>query len=142
MGTWNHEQNVRLRWREPGIAASAPSPNRILTRPHVAFYGKAEPRSDSPLTGIQLATQPDMPGPISRQRLRQPVEYRDRHGRVWRASEVGQLKVVSPSIDGPNLCLVIRFEREGEELFARWLGDSLDWRGQQTLHRLFASADP
>jgi len=93
-------------------------------------------------SGIQLATQPDMPGPISRQRLRQPIEYRDRHGRVWRASEVGQLKVVSPSIDGPNLCLVIRFEREGEELFARWLGDSMDWRGQQTLHRLFASADP
>jgi hypothetical protein len=101
-----------------------------------------EPRSDSQLSGIQLATQPDMPGPISRQRLRQPLEYRDRHGRVWRASEVGQLKVVSPSIDGPNLCLVIRFEREGEELFARWLGDSMDWRGQQTLHRLFASADP
>jgi hypothetical protein len=83
-----------------------------------------------------------MPGPISRERLREPIQYRDRQGRVWHASEVGRLKVVSPSIDGPNLCVVIRFEREGEELFARWLGDSLDWRGQQTLHRLFASTGP
>jgi hypothetical protein len=27
-----------------------------------------------------------------------------------------------PSIDGPNLARVIRFEREGEERFARWTG--------------------
>jgi hypothetical protein len=82
-----------------------------------------------------------MPGPLSRERLRRPIEYRDPHGRTWRVSEVAQFRVVSPSIDGPNRCLVIRFEREGEECFARWLGDSVDWRAQQTLHRLFAAAD-
>ena len=83
-----------------------------------------------------------MPGPVSRERLRRPIEYRDRHGRVWRASEVAEFKVVSPSIDGPNLCLVIRFEREGEERVARWVGGPMDWRGQQTLHRLFDASDP
>jgi hypothetical protein len=83
-----------------------------------------------------------MPGPLSRQRLRQPIEYRDRDGRVWVASQVARFKAVSPAIDGPNLCLVIRFEREGEERFASWIGDSPDWRGQQTLHRLFAVAEP
>jgi len=55
-------------------------------------------------------------------------------------SEVAVLKVVAPAIDGPNLCLVIRFEREGEERFARWLGGT-DWREQPELHRLFESAD-
>jgi hypothetical protein len=83
-----------------------------------------------------------MPGPLSRARLRRPIEYRDRKGRLWNVSEVAQLKVVTPSIDGPNLCLVIRFEREGQELFARWIGGDVDWRGQQTLHRLFAAAEP
>jgi hypothetical protein len=92
--------------------------------------------------GIGFASKIGMPGPLSRERLRRPIEYRDHHGRVWRASEVSQLKVVSPSIDGPNLCLVIRFEREGEERFARWLGGPMDWRAQQTLHRLFAASDP
>jgi hypothetical protein len=29
---------------------------------------------------------------------------------------------VSRAIDGPNLCLVIRFERDGEERFTRWIG--------------------
>ena len=56
---------------------------------------------------------------------------------MWHASEVAQLRVVSPAIDGPNLCLVIRFEREGEERFARWLGGA-EW--QQSLDRLFAEA--
>jgi hypothetical protein len=56
---------------------------------------------------------------------------------VW---EVARLKVVSPAIDGPNVALVIRFEREGEERFARWLGDT-DWREPATLHRLFESVD-
>ena len=82
-----------------------------------------------------------MPGPQSRERLRRPIQYTDPRGSVWRVAEVAQLSVVSPAIDGPNRCLVIRFERDGEERFARWLGDSAGWRGQQTLHRLFASAD-
>ena len=51
--------------------------------------------------------------------MQRPIEYRDRQSRVWYVSEIAQLKVVSASIDGPNLCLVIRFEREGEERFAR-----------------------
>ena len=56
---------------------------------------------------------------------------------MWYVSEVARLKVVSASIDGPNLCLVIRFEREGEERFARWIGGA-EW--QQSLDRLFAEA--
>lgn len=83
-----------------------------------------------------------MPGPLSRARMQRPIEYRDRQGRLWTVSEIAELKVVSPSIDGPNRCLVIRFEREGEARFARWLGDSAGWRGQQTLHRLMASTYP
>ena len=80
-----------------------------------------------------------MPGTSSRARAEPPVEYRDRKGGVWYASEVAQLRVVSPAIDGPNLCLVIRFEREGEERFAHWLGGE-SWRAQRTLDRLFAEA--
>jgi len=38
---------------------------------------------------------------------------------VWSVSEIARLRVVSPPIDGPNVALVIRFEREGEERFAR-----------------------
>lgn len=83
-----------------------------------------------------------MPGPLSRQRLRQPIEYHDRDGRTWLASQVARFKAISPAIDGPNLCLVIRFEREGEERFASWIGDPFDWRSQQTLHRLFAASEP
>jgi len=59
---------------------------------------------------------------------------------MWHAVQVAQLKIVSPSIDGPNRFLVIRFEREGEERFVRWLGGE-EWRGKQTLHRLFAEAE-
>jgi hypothetical protein len=59
---------------------------------------------------------------------------------VWSVAEVAVLKVVSPAIDGPNLALVIRFEREGEERLARWLGDT-DWREPATLHRLFESVE-
>jgi hypothetical protein len=82
-----------------------------------------------------------MPGSSSETGAQPPVEYRDREGRVWSASELAQLKVVSPAIDGPNLCLVIRFEREGEERFARWIGGE-DWRERGALHRLFAEAEP
>jgi len=63
-------------------------------------------------------------------------------GRIWHACEIAQLRVVLPSIDGPNLCLVIRFEREGEERFARWVGDPVEWREPRTLDRLFATAGP
>ena len=70
-----------------------------------------------------------------------PIPYRDRQSRVWYVSEVARLKVVSPSIDGPNLCLVIRFEREGEERFARWIGGD-EWIERGALHRLFAEAEP
>jgi hypothetical protein len=69
-----------------------------------------------------------------------PTEYRDRQGGVWYASEVAQLRVVSPAIDGPNLCLVIRFEREGEERFAHWIGGE-SWRAPKSLDRLFAEAE-
>lgn len=41
------------------------------------------------------------------------IQYRDRQRRGWYVSEVARLKVVAASVDGPNLCLVIRFEREG-----------------------------
>jgi hypothetical protein len=33
----------------------------------------------------------------------------------WRASEIARIRVVAPAIDGPNLGLVIGFERKGEE---------------------------
>ena len=81
-----------------------------------------------------------MPGPLSRARSERPIEYRDRQGRVWYATQVAQLKIVTPSIDGPNLFLVIRFEHEGEKRFVRWLGGD-EWRGKQLLHRLFAEAE-
>src|SRR5262245_13159985 len=75
------------------------------------------------------------------QTQRQSVRYRDRQNRVWYVSEAGRLKVVSASIDGPNLCLVIRFERDGEERFARWIGGD-EWLKRPALHRLFAAAEP
>jgi hypothetical protein len=81
-----------------------------------------------------------MPGPLSRERFERPVEYRDRQGRVWYATQVAALKIVTPSFDGPNRFLVIRFEREGEKRFVRWLGGD-EWRGKQMLHRLFAEAE-
>ena len=81
-----------------------------------------------------------MPGSSLETGGQSPLEYRDRQGHVWLASEVAQLRVVSPSIDGPNLCLVIRFEREGEERFARWIGGE-EWRLLQSLHWLFAEAE-
>ena len=71
----------------------------------------------------------------------QPIAYRDRQRRVWYVSEVARLRVVSASIDGPNLCLVIRFEREGEERFARWIGGD-EWIERGALHRLFVEAEP
>lgn len=73
-------------------------------------------------------------------RQHQPIQYRDRQDRLWSVSEVAVLKVVSPAIDGPNVALVIRFEREGEERFARWLGDD-DWREPAALRRLFESVN-
>ena len=79
--------------------------------------------------------QPSMPGTSQHPR----TEYRDALGRVWVASEVAQLRVVSPAIDGPNLCLVIRFERDGEERFAHWIGGE-SWRSQRSLDRLFEEA--
>jgi len=68
------------------------------------------------------------------------IEYRDRRDRLWYVSEVAHLKVVSAAIDGPNLCLVIRFEREGEERFARWIGGE-DWRERSALDRLFTDTE-
>ena len=35
----------------------------------------------------------------------------------------------------------IRFERDGEERFARWIGGD-DWRRRGILERLFADAEP
>jgi CelD/BcsL family acetyltransferase involved in cellulose biosynthesis len=78
---------------------------------------------------VRLAILTVMP----RTPTQRPIEYRDRQSRVWYVSEVAQLKVVSAAIDGPNLCLVIRFEREGEERFARWIGgDDLARAGRAT----------
>ena len=77
---------------------------------------------------------------MPRARMHRTIEYRDREKRIWYVSEVARLKVVSPSVDGPNVALVIRFEREGEERFARWIGGE-DWRQRGALHRLFAEAE-
>ena len=78
---------------------------------------------------------------MPRTRTQRPITYRDRQSRVWYVSEVARFKVVSPAIDGPNVALVIRFEREGEERFARWVGGD-EWRQRAALHRLFAEAEP
>ena len=82
-----------------------------------------------------------MPNTSSEGRAHAPIEYRDAKGRVWRAAEVAQIRVVAPAVDGPNLCLVIRFEREGEERLAHWIGGE-DWRQRDALQRLFAEAEP
>ena len=82
-------------------------------------------------------TDPFMP----RTRAQRPIQYRDRQRRVWYVSEVARLKLVSASIDGPSHFLVIRFEREGEERFARWIGGG-DWHHRDALQRLFAEAEP
>ena len=74
-------------------------------------------------------------------RAQRPIKYRDRQRRVWYVSEVARLKLVSAAIDGPSHFLVIRFEREGEERFARWIGGEA-WRQRDTLQRLFAEAEP
>ena len=78
---------------------------------------------------------------MPRTRMQRPIEYRDHQKRVWYVSEIARVKVVSASIDGPNLCLVIRFDREGEERLARWIGGE-DWRERDALDRLFAEAGP
>ena len=76
---------------------------------------------------------------MARARVR-TLQYRDRDDRIWYVSEVAKLRVVSASIDGPSHFLVIRFEHEGEERFARWIGGD-DWRERGMLHRLFAEAE-
>jgi len=78
--------------------------------------------------------------PARARREHRPIQYRDSQDRVWSVSEVAALKVVSPAIDGPNLALVIRFERDGEERFARWLGGD-DWIERAVLDRLFGEAE-
>ena len=65
-------------------------------------------------------------------RQQPPIQYRDRQDRIWSVLEVAVLKVVSPAVDGPNLCLVIRFEHEGEERLARWIGGD-DWQQRAAL---------
>ena len=69
----------------------------------------------------------------------EPIFYRDPKGRLWEAQEIAHIRVVAPAIDGPNLCLVIRFEHHGEERFAHWIGGE-GWRGEHTLGRLFAES--
>jgi bifunctional non-homologous end joining protein LigD len=78
---------------------------------------------------------------MPRTRTQRPIRYRDPQRRVWYVSEVARLKLVSASIDGPSHFLVIRFEREGEERFARWIGGQ-DWRERSALQQLFAEAEP
>jgi hypothetical protein len=82
-----------------------------------------------------------IPSIMSRPRVEPPSQYRDRRRRIWYVSEVARFKVVSAAIDGPSHFLVIRFEREGEERFARWIGAE-DWRQTDALHRLFDEAEP
>jgi bifunctional non-homologous end joining protein LigD len=77
---------------------------------------------------------------MPRTQRQRPITYRDHERRVWYVSEVARLKVVAASIDGPNVALVIRFEREGEQRFARWIGGD-EWRRRDVLHRLFAEAE-
>ena len=77
---------------------------------------------------------------MPRTRTPRPITYRDRQDRVRSVSEVARLKVVSPATDGPNLCLVIRFEREREERFARWIGGE-DWLARAALDRLFTESE-
>ena len=60
---------------------------------------------------------------------------------MWSVSEVAALKVVSPAIDGPNIALVILFEREGDERLGRWIGGE-DWQEPAALDRLFTEAEP
>ena len=77
---------------------------------------------------------------MARRRIKRSITYRDRESRVWYVSEIARLKVVSASIDGPNVALVIRFEREGEERFARWIGGE-DWHSRPALDRLFSESE-
>jgi hypothetical protein len=67
--------------------------------------------------------------------MRRLITYRDRQSRLWYVSEVARLKVGSASIDGPNVAVVIRFEREGELPFAHWIGGE-SWRSPGSLDRL------
>jgi len=79
--------------------------------------------------------------PVSRARRQQePLRYRDPQDRVWAVAPIAVLKVVAPAIDGPNRFLVIRFEHEGQERFARSIGET-DWREQSTLEHLFESTN-
>jgi hypothetical protein len=68
-----------------------------------------------------------------------PVEYRFPKGRLWHAAEIAHIRVVAPAIDGPNLCLVIRFEHMGQERFAHWIGEE-SWRTQPALKRRFGES--
>jgi hypothetical protein len=86
--------------------------------------------------GFKIAIEGIMP----RTGTHRPTTYRDQQRRVWYVSDVAKLRIVSASIDGPNVALVIRFEREGEERFARWVGGD-EWRRRDVLHRLFAEAE-
>jgi len=86
--------------------------------------------------GFKLAIEGIMP----RTHRQRPITYRDQQRRVWYVSEVAKLRVVSASIDGPNVALVIRFEHMGEERFARWLGDT-DWREPAAMRGSFESVD-
>ena len=81
-----------------------------------------------------------MPAPRTRQPHR-PIEYRDPQNRVWSVSLLAVLRVVSPTIDGPNRFLVLRFEHEGQQRFRRWSGET-DWREPATLQQLFETTDP
>ena len=74
---------------------------------------------------------------MPRTRMDRPITYRDRQSRLWYVSEVARLKVVSRAIDGPNVALVIRFAREGEELRAvdRWRRLAPTGRVASTLRR-------
>jgi hypothetical protein len=72
--------------------------------------------ASSPALGFTLAIPNNYVGPqLSSAQAAAADRIPRPKARVWSVSEVAVLKVVSPAIDGPNLALVIRFEREGEE---------------------------
>ena len=64
---------------------------------------------------------------MPRTRTPRPIQYRDRDKRVWYVSEVARAQGRLARDRRAEPRLVIRFEREGEERFARWIGGD-DWR--------------
>ena len=79
---------------------------------------------------------------MPRTQRQRPITYRDHERRVRYVSEVAKLRVVSTSIDGPTVALVIRFEREYSAERAPMPCADPSWaplRGMPAFERLIAS---